>query len=150
MSNEIERIENKRLRYLKWYIFGFAIFIILMLVRHFFRLGGLNDQLIGSFVLAGLVISLIIQAVFVLLSALLNKEIQSDPHLEAALHNELVRSITLQSWIAAYIGASVMTLIFAFSSYFYPVCDPMTISLCSIAMGAGAHQIYFYIRYKTL
>jgi hypothetical protein len=124
--------------------------MILMLVRHFFRLNGLNDQLIGSIVLAGLVISLIIQAVSVLLSVLLEKNIQGDPHLEAALQNELVRSITLQSWIAAYIGAAGMTIFFAFSSYFYPVCDPMTISLCSIAMGAGAHRIHFYIRYKSL
>ena len=136
--------------YLKWHIIGFTTFMILILVRHFFRLEGLNDQIIGKIVLAGLIISVIIQAVFVLLSGLLENQVRADPRISAALRDELVQSITLQSWIAAYIGAAGMTVFFAISSFFYPVCDPMTISLCSIAMGAGAHRTYFYFRYKNL
>lgn len=145
-----ETIENKRMHFLKLYIIGFTIFIVLMLVRHFFRSSGLNEQPIGLVILAGLVISVIIQAVSVLLSGLLEKDIRSDPLLKASLQDELVQTLTLQSWIAAYIGAAGMTVFFAIVWNFYPLCDPVTISLSSIATGAGAHRIYFYFRYKNL
>ena len=150
MTQEIEKIEEKRVRYLKWYILGFAIFILLMLVRHFFRLGGTNEELLGRIVLGGLILSVAIQALFVLLSAFLERDIRSSPQLKASLQNELVQSISQQSWLAAYLGAAGMTLFFAVAWFFYPLCDPVTISLCSIAMGAGAHRIFFYIRYKNI
>lgn len=150
MNKHVEIIERKRMLYLKWHVIGFVIFIILMLVRHFFRLGGLNEQLVGKLVLSGLIISVIIQAVFVLLSAMLEKDIRTDPHLKASLQNELVQSISQQSWIAAYIGAAGMTVLFAVAWFFYPLCDPVTISLCAIAMGAGAQRVYFYTRYKNI
>jgi lysylphosphatidylglycerol synthetase-like protein (DUF2156 family) len=150
MTQDIEKIEEKRLNYLKWYIFGFTIFIILMLVRHFFRLEGINKQVPGMIVLGGLILSVAIQALFILLSALLEKDIRRNPTLKASLQNELVQSISQQSWLAAYLGAAGMTLLFAVTWFFYPLCDPVTISLCSIAMGAGANRIYFYFRYKNI
>ena len=150
MRQDIEKIEDKRVNYLKWYIFGFMIFITLMLVRHFFRLDGMNKQVLGAIVLGGLIISVAIQAFFVLLSALLERDIRRNPTLKAALQNELVQSISQQSWIAAYLGAAGMTVLFAVTWFFYPLCDPVTISLCSIAMGAGAYRIYFYFRYKSI
>jgi hypothetical protein len=150
MTKDVEHIERKRMLYLKWYIFGFTIFIILMLVRHFLRLGGLNQELLGAIVLVGLIAGVVIQAVFILLSAFLENGIRTDSQLKAALQNELVQSIHQQSWFAAYLGAAAMTVIFAVSWFFYPLCDPVTIALCSIAAGAGAHRIHFYIRYRTI
>lgn len=150
MNKDIEHIEKKRVLYLKWYIFGFAIFISLMLVRHFLRLDDLNQELIGIIVLIGLIAGVAIQAVFILLSAFLENGIRTDAHLKAALQNELVQSISQQSWLAAYLGAALMTIVFAVSWFFYPLCDPVTISLCSIAAGAGAHRIHFYLRYKNI
>ena len=136
------------MKYLKWYLIGFAIFMVLMLTRHFFRLGGLNSKPIGMAVLIGLLLTLFLQVFCVMQSALLERNINKDPRLAAALNNELVRSLTTQSWIAAYIGASGMTLFFAITWAFYPICDPVTISLSSIAAGAGAHRAYFYFKYK--
>ena len=121
----------------------------LMLARHFFRLGGLNQQPIGWIVLGGLLISLLIQITFLLQSALLEQEIRNHPGLKAALDNELVQAITLESWRAAHLGAAGMTLVVAVTWYFYPLCDPVTISLCSIAKGTGAHRMDFYLRYKN-
>ncbi len=150
MKQEIEKIEDRRVRYLKWYIFGFTIFIVLMLVRHFFRLGGVNEKLLGMLVLGGLILSVAIQAVSVLLSVLLERDIGANSQLKVSLQNELVQSLSQQSWLAAYIGAAGMTVVFAIAWFFYPLCDPVTISLCSIAMGAGAHRISFYFRYKNI
>jgi hypothetical protein len=121
-----------------------------MLIRHFFRSGGLNSQPIGTFVLIGLILSLLVQVISVTKSALLAREIHNIPGLEEALNNELVKSIMAESWIAAYIGTSAMTLFFAITQSFYPICDPLTISLTSIITGAGTSRVYFYIRYKAL
>lgn len=148
MNTDIEFLDQQRMKFLKWYLISFAIFILLMLTRHFFRLDGLNSQPIGITVLIGLIVTLFLQVVCLIRSALLERHMQRDPNLEAALNNELIKSLMAQSWIAAYIGAAGMTLFFAITWSFYPICDPVTISLTSIATGAGASRAYFYFRYK--
>ena len=149
MEKDIELLDQTRMNYLKWYLIAFTIFIVLMLTRHFFRLSGLNSQPVGNAVLIGLILTLLIQVICVTRSALLERDIHQDPRLEAALHNEWVKSLITQSWMAAYIGASATTLFFAISQSFYPLCDPVTISLSAIIVGAGASRAYFYFRYKT-
>lgn len=148
MNTDIETLDQERMKYLKWYLIGFTIFMVLILTRHFFRLDGLNSQPIGYAVLTGLILGLLLQAVCMIKSALLERDIHHDPRLEAALNNELVKSLMTQSWIAAYIGAAGTTLFFAVTWSFYPICDPVTISLTAIAAGAGASRGYFYFRYK--
>ena len=149
MVADIELLDRKRMVLLKWYLIGFVVSLAMMLTRHFFRESGLNAQPVGAVVLAGAIAGVLLQAVCVALSALLERDIHRDPRLEAALHNELVQSLTSQSWVAAYIGASAMTLFFAITSSFYPICDPVTISLTSIVAGAGASRAYFYFRYRA-
>lgn len=148
MNTDIEFLDQQRMKFLKWYLVGFTICIILMLTRHFFRLSGLNSEPIGMVVLSGMIVTLLLQVVCVIRSALLERNIHQEPHLEAALNNELVKSLTTQSWVAAYIGTSAMTLFFAITWSFYPICDPVTISLTSIVAGAGASRAYFYFKYK--
>jgi len=148
MISDIEFLDQKRMTFLKWYLIGFVVFMLLMLTRHFFRMDGLNSQPIGIAVLIGLVVTLLLQVICLIRSALLERDIHQDPRLEAALNNELVKSLMTQSWIAAYIGSAGMTLFFAITWSFYPICDPVTISLTSIAAGAGASRAYFYFRYK--
>ena len=150
MNTDIEFLDLQRMKFLKWYLIGFVICLTLMLTRHFFRLSGLNEQPIGKWVLIGAILSLLLQAVCVIRSALLERYIHQEPDLEAALNNELVKSLTTQSWVAAYLGTSAMTLFFAITGSFYPICDSVTISLTSIIAGAGASRAYFYLRYKAL
>jgi hypothetical protein len=121
-----------------------------MLTRHFFRQDDLNSQPIGMPVLLGAVATLLVQAIYVIKSALLERDIHQNPQLDAALNNEVVKSLTTESWMAAYIGSCLMTLFFAFTHTFYPICDTVTISLTTIIAGAGAHRIYFYFRYISL
>ena len=148
MNTDIEFLDQQRMKYLKWYLIGFVIFMVLMLTRHFFRLDGLNSKPIGTAVLIGLFATLLTQVICLIKSALLVRDIHQDPRLEAALNNELVKSLETQSWIAAYIGSAGMTLFFAITWSFYPICDPVTISLTSIVAGAGASRAYFYFKYK--
>ena len=150
MELKIEKVDDERMKLLKWYLVGFVISLVLMLTRHFFRSGGYNSQPIGTAVLVCLILSLLLQVISLIKSTLLAREIQKTPGLEEALNNELVKSIVTKSWIAAYIGASAMTLFFAISGFFYPICDPFTISLTSIIAGASASRCYFYFGYKKL
>jgi hypothetical protein len=150
MASDIEVLDQKRMKFLKWYLIGFGISMLLMLTRYFFRMNGLNSQPIGIAVLIGVIVTLLLQVICVIRSAFLERDIHQDPRLEAALHNELVKSLVTQSWIAAYIGSAGMTLFFAITSSFYPICDPLTISLTSIVAGAGASRAYFYFGYKML
>ena len=149
MMSQIESLDKRRMRLLEWYLVSFVLFLPLTLVRFFFRAEGLNSQPMGMAVLAGLIVTLVLQAGTALGTALLSRKIRSDPSLEAALNNELIQSLEVQSWRAAYFGAAGATLFFAIVSVFYPICDPVMIALTAIITGFGAYQATFYFKYKA-
>lgn len=150
MDSDIETLDKKRMRYLEWYLIGFAIFLPMSLMRFFFRLSGLNSQPIGQVVLAGLFISLGLMAYSTYCSAMLVRKIKGDPVLYGALYNEMVQSLETQSWMAAYIGACATTIFFALVHSFYPICDLVLVALTSIIVGACAHRVTFYFKYRSL
>ena len=93
MEKDIEFLDQRRMTYLKWYLIGFTIFLVLMLTRHFFRIDGLNMELIGYIVLTGIILALVVIVISLILSAFLERDIHQDPRLHAALNNELVDKI---------------------------------------------------------
>jgi hypothetical protein len=137
------------MKLLEWYLVSFVVFLLLTLARFFFRAEGLNSQPIGLAVLAGLIVTLLVQAGTAIGAALLAREIRSEPSLEAALNNELIQSLEIRSWKAAYFGAAGTTLLFAIVSFFYPICDPVMIALTAIITGLGAYQATFYFKYRS-
>jgi lysylphosphatidylglycerol synthetase-like protein (DUF2156 family) len=149
MISDIEALDKKRLKYLEGYLFGFAIFLILTIVRFFFRADGLNSQPIGIAVLIGLFVTLIMQAYCMIGTMRVARKIHDDPQLEEALNNEFVQSIETQSWKAAYLGAAGSTLFFAIAWFLYPICDPVMVALTAIITGAGAYRANFYFKYRS-
>jgi len=148
MFLDVEQLDRRRMRLLEWYLVSFVLFLLLLLVRFFFRAEGLNSQPIGLAVLGGLIVTLLVQAVSALGAALLARKIRSDPSLEVALNNELIQSLETQSWRAAYFAAAGATLFFAIVSFLYPVCDPVMIALTVIITGIGGYQATFYFKYR--
>ena len=148
MNSEIEVLDKKRMSYLEWFLVGFGVFLILSITRFFFRLGGLNSQPVGYAVLVGLILGLAVMAFSTYKSAILARKIKDDPGLEEALYNELVQSLEVQSWKAAYIGAIGTTVFFALVGSFYPICDLVLVALTSIFAGAGANRATFYFKYR--
>ena len=149
MSSSVERLDQRRMRLLEWYLVSFVVFLLLMLARFFFRAEGLNSQPIGIAVLAGLIVTAVVQAGSAVGQAWLARRIRREPSLEAALNNELIQSLETQSWRAAYFGAAGATVFFAIVSFFYPVCDPVMIALTTIITGFGAYQGTFYFKYRS-
>lgn len=149
MDSDIERLDKKRMSFLALYLVGFVIFIILSVTRYFFRLRGLNTQPIGIAVLIGLLLSLLVLGISTIGSLSLGRKIKKDPQLTEALYNELVRSLEVQSWRAAYFVAAATTVFFAVTWFFYPICDPVMVSLTSIIAGLGAYQATFYFKYRS-
>ena len=149
MMSQIELLDRRRMRLLEWYLVSCSVFLLLTIARFFFRAGGLNSQPIGMAVLAGLIVTLLIQAGTAAGTALLARRMRSDPSLEAALNNELIQSLEVQSWRAAFFGAAGATLFFAVVSFFYPVYDPVLIALTAIITGFGAYQATFYFKYRA-
>jgi hypothetical protein len=149
MNTDIEILDQRRMRYLRWYLVGFVPFLILSVTRFFFRRGGLNSHPIGIAVLVGLLLSLLILAVSTIASAVLGMTIKGDPALKEALDNEYIRALEVKSWKAAYLGAVAATVFFAVAWFFYPVNDPVMVALTAIITGAGAYQAMFYLNYRS-
>jgi len=150
MSTEIEQLDRRRIRTLGIYVAGFASFVVLSLIRFFFRAYGLNQQPIGTVVLAGLGITLGVMAGCVITQALLARRINEDPKLKEAFSSEMLQLIDAQAWRAAYIGTAITVMFFAIASSFYPVCDALMIALTSIIVGAGVQRAAFYFKYRSL
>jgi hypothetical protein len=148
MKSDIETLEKRRMRFLELYLIGFAAFVILSVTRFFFRLSGLNSQPVGTAVLFGLIICLLFLSISVIGHLTLERKIKDDPGLKEALYDELIQSLELRSWKAAYCGAVATTIFFAVAWFFYPVCDPVMIALTSVINGAGAYQATFYFKYR--
>jgi hypothetical protein len=149
MVSDIDMLDKKRMGYLALYLVGFVFFLILSVTRYFFRLRGLNSQPIGIAVLIGLLLSLLLLVISTIGSLSLGRKIKRDPLLKEALYNELVRSLEVQSWRAAYFGAAATTVFFAVAWFFYPLCDPVMVALTSIIAGLGAYQATFYFKYRS-
>jgi len=149
MNSKIESLDRDRMRCLEWYLVGAVCFITLSVTRFFFRLKDLNTQPIGQAVLIGLLLSLLLLVFCTLKSARLGNKIKQDPLLKEALYNELIETLELQSWKAAYLGAIGTTMFFAIAWFFYPICDPVMVALTSIITGAGAYQAAFYLKYRA-
>jgi len=150
MSSEIEFWEKRRMRYLEGLLVGFVVFMILSIIRFFFRTSGLNSTPIGYVVLGGMVSSVLVLALGTYGLAKMSARFKQNPALKEALMNELVTYIELKSWKAAYIGAIATTVFFAITCFFYPVYDPVLISLTAIVAGAGSYFLTFYIKYRSL
>ncbi len=149
MNVDIESLDRRRMRYLEWYLIGFVPFLILSIARFFFRQGGLNDKPIGTAVLIGLLLSLLVIAVSTVRTVLLGRLINDSPDLKEALNNEMIQALEAGSWKAAYLGAVAVTVFFAVAWFFYPISDPVLVALTSIITGAGAYQANFYFRYRA-
>ena len=149
MVSDIENLDKKRMRYLALYLVGFVFFLILSITRFFFRLRWLNSQPVGTAVLIGLLLSLLLLVISTIGTLSLGRKIKSDPLLKEALYNELVQSLEVQSWRAAFLGAAATTVFFAVAWFFYPVCDLVMVALTSIIAGLGAYQATFYFKYRS-
>ena len=150
MNGEIETLDKRRMRNLEWFLIGSVTIILLSVTRYFFRLGELNSEPIGSFVLAGLLVSLLVLIRCTVESYRIGRRLREEPSLKEALDNELLQAIEVQSWKAAFMGAVGATIFFAITWFFYPVCDPVMVALTSIVMGAACYQANVYFTYKFL
>jgi hypothetical protein len=149
MTDDIEGLDRRRMRYMEWFLIGFVPFLILSIARFFFRQSGLNQEPIGTAVLIGLILSVVVIALSTFGSASLARKIKDTPSTQEALNNELIQAIEVRSWKAAYLGAIAISAFFALSHFFYPICDPVLSALTSIITGAGAYQAHFYFQYKA-
>lgn len=115
MNPEIESLDKLRMRYLELTLIGIAAALILSIIRYFFRLSDLNSQPIGIAVLIGLILSVLLMAFSAIGAARIGRKIRQDPALKEALYNELVQSLEVQSWRAAFLGAIGTTVFFGIS-----------------------------------
>lgn len=149
MEFDIEALDRQRMLYLRWNLIGFVPFLLLSITRFLFRQSGLNSSPIGAAVLAGLLVSLLVITISTIGTLVLGNMAKGNPALKDALNNEMIRSLEVGSWKAAFLGAIAVTIFFALASFFYPVSDPVMVALTSVITGAGAYQANFYFRYKA-
>ncbi|MBN1266101.1 MAG: hypothetical protein JXA25_11450 [Anaerolineales bacterium] len=147
--NEIEKLNQRRVKNLTLYLCGYVIFLVLWLVRYFLRQSNLNAEPAGIIVLMGLVLSLLLLILSTVESVRLGIKVRKDSALADALGNEWVQMLEKEAWKSAFCAAVGATVFFAASWFIYPVCDPVMIALTSIIAGAGGYQISFYLRYRT-
>ena len=97
MNADIIFLDHQRMRFLKYYVIAFFTFILLMITRYLFRSSGLNSQPIGTLVLIGWIITLLVQVFCIIKLALIERDIHRDPCLDEALNSEIGKSLNAQS-----------------------------------------------------
>ena len=144
-SEDPEVLEMLRMRYLRGYLAGVSVFLVLWFARFFFRAGGLNPTPVGRAVLAGLVIAAAVFSYYLWRLSLLNARIGRNPAVGEAVNNELFQYCALRAWKPAFIGSVATTLVLALVQFGYPVIDLMFVALSSIVVGAFSYLAALYL-----
>lgn len=149
VKEDPEVLEMLRIRFLKGYVLGVFVFLILWFTRFFFRSGDLNARPAGWAVLAGLIIAAVIFSYYQFRLALLNTRISKDPEVSEAVNNEFYQLCALRSWKPAFIGAVGATLALALVAFVYPVIDLMFVALSSIVVGSFCYLLSLYLYWRA-
>ncbi|MBE0687132.1 MAG: hypothetical protein IH585_14170 [Anaerolineaceae bacterium] len=144
MSNKIEVFDLKRIRFLKWQIIGVMLFLIISISEMILKFSGIPIRDIRWISLPLLIISVLLQAIFVMKLAFLQKKIDKDMELKQALDNELVNLNRMKAWRTGFIILALFTGVFGVLSIFFPV-DPVYAALTSIVAGAGGYNLGFFV-----
>jgi hypothetical protein len=144
MNNKIEIYDLKRIRFLKWQIFGVMLFLFISISEMILKFSGVPIHNIRFISLPLLIFSVMFQAFFVIKLAFLQKKIDQDIELKKALDNELVNLNRMKAWRTGFVVLVVCTGLFGVLSIFFPV-DPVYVALTSIIAGAGGYNLGFII-----
>lgn len=146
MMNQIEIIDQKRRKYLRGYLIGFAIFIFAWLLRFFIKANVIRSIPLYVAVFVVLLTMVLVQAYFAIFLNILKRKIKNDPKLYSALYNELVRLHELKAWRAAFFSAIGFLILIAILSFLIPVRDIVFVVLTAILAGFfGYHCAFYYL-----
>lgn len=144
-----EVLESLRMKFLRGYLAGVSLFLVLWFTRFFFRASGLNSKPAGLLVLAGLIASALVFSYFLWRLSLLNARISKDPAVGEAVNNELFQYCALRAWKPAFIGSVATTLVLAMVQFAYPVIDLVFVALSSIVTGAFCYLAALYLMCRS-
>lgn len=140
MMTKLETVDRKRKTYRAGYVIGFIVFFIAWIARSILKLFDLEMDLLESILLVVLILSVLIQAYFVLRDHLLKIQLRENPSLKDALNDELVQLNELKAWRVAFFSMVGYIILVAVLSLFIVITDPMLIFITALVIGFGAYN----------
>ena len=145
MTNQIEKLDRDRRKYLKGYLVGASIFLMAWIINFIFKMPKFELQHLRTYTLIILLASLPIQLYYVHQLNSIKTKMKNDPELRSALNNELVQLHAIKAWKAAFISTIGCVSLLAILSSFFPIDDLKFVAITTILVGSSVYHLAFLI-----
>ncbi|MBN1999054.1 hypothetical protein JW935_15960 [candidate division KSB1 bacterium] len=145
MSEQIEIFDQKRKKYRGDTIIGSIIFFIAWVIRSIIQIFELEMVTFHTIVFIILLLAICYQAFFAVKLNLIEKKIKSNPALNEALHNELVRLNELKAWKVAFFSVILFIVLVGILALTVKIDDTMLIVLTALLVGFGSYNTTVYV-----
>ena len=144
MTNQIELMDRKRRRLLRFYLVFLIIFFVTWMTRFFLRETGYLSTIMNRVAIGILVAALVVKSFAILGLNKIRDKVEKDPVLRNALDNELVRHYRTRSWKYAYLAVMACLVLFAAFNFFSPIKDFFAVVLTAFWAGVVGYLFAFY------
>ena len=145
MTTKIELFDQKRGNNRKGFLVWSTIFFISWFIRSGLKIAEVENDTAYTVLLGVLIISIILQAIYMFRDHRLDAEMKTDPQLKEAMNDERIQLNELRAWKVGFFALIGFIIFAATISLLIEINDMMLVYLTALLIGFGARNTAVYL-----
>ncbi len=145
MTTKIERFDQQRGKNRQGFLVWSTIFFISWFIRSGLKIAEVENDTVFTVLLVVLIISLVLQVVYMFKDHRLDVEMKQDPRLKEAMNDERIQLNELRAWKVGFFALIGFIIFAAIVSLLIEINDMMLVYLTALLIGFGARNTAVYL-----
>lgn len=145
MTTKIERVDQQRGKNRQGFLVWSTIFFISWFIRSGLKIAEVENDTVFTVLLVVLIISLVLQVVYMFRDHRLYVEMKQDPRLKEAMNDERIQLNELRAWKVGFFALIGFIIFAAIVSLLIEINDMMLVYLTALLIGFGARNTAVYL-----
>lgn len=145
MTTKIERFDQQRGKNRQGFLVWSTIFFISWFIRSGLKIAEVENDTVFTVLLVVLIISLVLQVVYMFKDHRLDVEMKQDPRLKEAMNDEWIQLNELRAWKVGFFALIGFIIFAAIVSLLIEINDMMLVYLTALLIGFGARNTAVYL-----
>ncbi|HSG26780.1 MAG TPA: hypothetical protein VLA32_11745 [Anaerolineales bacterium] len=145
MTTKIERVDQQRGKNRQGFLVWSTIFFISWFIRSGLKIAEVENDTVFTVLLVVLIISLVLQVVYMFKDHRLDVEMKQDPRLKEAMNDERIQLNELRAWKVGFFALIGFIIFAAIVSLLIEINDMMLVYLTALLIGFGARNTAVYL-----
>lgn len=145
MTTKIERFDQQRGKNRQGFLVWSTIFFISWFIRSGLKIAEVENDTVFTVLLVVLIISLVLQVVYMFRDHRLDVEMKQDPRLKEAMNDERIQLNELRAWKVGFFALIGFIIFAAIVSLLIEINDMMLVYLTALLIGFGARNTAVYL-----